>query len=382
MHCLFPAASFPLLSLIEPEQVFPCGAKAAAVQLVDVRAPLEIAHGAIPGALAAPILDDDERHQVGRCFAESGPEAALRLGMELTLSPREARVSAWRQLVAHADRPVAFTCWRGGDRSRIAQQWLADPAVARVRGGTKALRRFLMAQLSARLAQTQTVVLAGLTGAGKTQQLHGLAATEAKMPSVLALDLEGHARHRGSAFGGMVRQQPVQQSFENELAVAVQLQAPRVLVIEDEARSVGALQLPQPLWQAMIEAPVVVVDATLEQRVAQIAEEYVFEPTRRSSRAQVALRLREDLHKLHKRLGTDRLRDCLDALQRANDDASWLLVAAHMQWIRTLLEGYYDPLYLRSMAKLSRPVLFRGSPIAVQEWLAGDGLREFAAKHR
>ena len=43
-----------VLSLIKEEQ-----------PLIDVRAPVEFAQGALPGAVNLPLMIDDERHQVG-----------------------------------------------------------------------------------------------------------------------------------------------------------------------------------------------------------------------------------------------------------------------------------------------------------------------------
>ena len=51
--------------------------------------------------------------------------------------------------------------------------------------------------------------MAGRTGTGKTAILQDLNS---------AIDLEGHAVHRGSAFGGLAKQQPTVINFENNLA--------------------------------------------------------------------------------------------------------------------------------------------------------------------
>ena len=51
--------------------------------------------------------------------------------------------------------------------------------------------------------------MAGRTGTGKTAILKDLNS---------AIDLEGHAHHRGSAFGGLSKEQPTVINFENNLA--------------------------------------------------------------------------------------------------------------------------------------------------------------------
>src|SRR5690606_884788 len=160
---------------LEPAQVFPPGARQQTVQLLDVRAPTEVARCGLPGSVTLPILTDDERQQVGTCYRLHGQDAAVRLGLELTAPHQAIRVTAWRQAVEHAAGQAAFACWRGGQRSRIAQAWLGDEQVPRVAGGTKALRQYLMARLPEHFAASSAVVISGLTGCGKTDVLHALA---------------------------------------------------------------------------------------------------------------------------------------------------------------------------------------------------------------
>ena len=140
---------------IAPEDVFPLGGKTAAFQLIGVRAPVEVQNSAIPGALSLPILGDEERAAVGTCYHERGNAAAVALGVELTAPHREARVESWREAVAASELPTTFACWRGGQRSGIAEQWLGDSNVSRVQGGTKARRRFLMTRTCARRCTTR-----------------------------------------------------------------------------------------------------------------------------------------------------------------------------------------------------------------------------------
>lgn len=338
--------------------------------MLDVRAPVEVARCEIPSAVSLPILTDAERQQVGTCYRERGQDAAVKLGMTLTEPHREARVASWQQAVEAADGRCAFACWRGGQRSRIAQEWLGKADVPRVAGGTKALRRFLMAELEQHFAKTEALVISGLTGCGKTELL--LALAKAAPQHVLALDLEGLANHRGSAFGGFPDGQPAQQTFENRLALAMQLAAPRMTVLEDEARNVGRLELPLYVWQKTKQSPVVMLEATHEERIERIAREYVFEPTAQQGRAVVRHGLEANLEKLKKRLGGVRHAECLEALDHADHDDRWLTVAAHAPWIDPLLTEYYDRFYNNAIAKLARPVAFRGCAEEVLAWFAAQ----------
>ena len=64
--------------------------------LLDVRAPCEFQQGAFPGAINLPLLDDRERHAVGLCYKERGPQAAVALGHELVSGElRDTRIQSW-----------------------------------------------------------------------------------------------------------------------------------------------------------------------------------------------------------------------------------------------------------------------------------------------
>lgn len=364
-----PVSQSSRRTLVQPSDVFPAGGKRASLLLLDVRAPVEVSRCGVPDAVSLPILTDDERAQVGTCYRKHGQDEAIALGVALTAPHRRARVAAWQHAVDGHDGPTAFTCWRGGQRSQLAGRWLAEDAgvsLPRVDGGTKALRRHLMAGLEAQFARTEVLVISGLTGCGKTDLLHEL--TPVVSDDVLALDLEGLANHRGSAFGGFPSGQPAQQTFENHLAATVHLAAPQVTVLEDEARQVGRLELPEYVWTKTKQSPVVMLEATHEQRIARIAREYVFEPTAAQTREFVRRDLEANLNKLAKRLGGVRTRECLSALHDADHDDRWASVEAHAPWIDILLVHYYDKFYERAMTRLSRPVAFRGAADEVVDW--------------
>ena len=118
---------------------------------IDVRAEIEFARGAIPGAVNLPILTTAEREQVGTTYKRKGQEAAVALGHRLVSgSTREERIARWcAVLQEHPDALVH--CWRGGLRSGLATQWIAEAGVAvrLVQGGYKALRHRLLRELEA-----------------------------------------------------------------------------------------------------------------------------------------------------------------------------------------------------------------------------------------
>lgn len=207
--------------------------------LIDVRAPIEFAQGAMPAALNLPLMNDDERAAVGTCYKRQGPDAALALGHSLVNGEtREARISAWRE--ASLAHPEGYLCCaRGGQRSHISQAWLKEAGVdyPLIRGGYKALRQTAI-QVTIEQSQKPMVLIGGCTGNGKTLLVKQHAQ---------GIDLEGLAHHRGSSFGRTLTPQLSQASFENHLAVELLKKDATRWVLEDEGRMIGSNHLPECL---------------------------------------------------------------------------------------------------------------------------------------
>ncbi|MDZ7702920.1 MAG: tRNA 2-selenouridine(34) synthase MnmH [Trueperaceae bacterium] len=351
-------------ALLRPEALYPEAAGTAAYQLIDVRAPTEFMRGALPFSHNRPILSDAERHLVGIRYREAGPDEAFVLGQTLTAADMPERVAAWRALCREG--PTAVCCWRGGMRSRLAQDYIGAERVQRVVGGYKALRRYVMGRLEPILATKQTLVVGGLTGTGKTALLGRIALS---VPQVFVLDLEAEAKHRGSAFGGLDVPQPSQASFENALATKLLLSVPRWLVLEDEARLVGRLSLPDALYTAVQTSPLVLLEAPLEERVARIFEDYVRQPSETAGADATREGLEHNLGRLQKRLSGSAYTACRAALDEAARGGGWLEPGAHTPWITTLLTDYYDPRYRQALANSGRPVAFRGDYEECARWI-------------
>ena len=341
--------------------------------LLDVRAPVEFERGSFPGAVNAPLMNDDERHEVGICYKEKGQDAAIALGHKLVSGDiKRQRIAAWQRFVA--DHPEGFLfCFRGGLRSRLTQQWIQESGLdyPLIKGGYKALRRFLIDQLEAEVAQADFRIISGRTGTGKTRVLN-------QLPN--QVDLEGLANHRGSSFGREVTPQPSQIDFENRLAVAMLKARHKIggpVYLEDESRLVGRCALPHSLRDRMAEAPLLVLEQPIEERIRIIREDYVVKMA-----ADYSWRDGEEagwlsfedyllsaLDRIHKRLGGQRhqaLRQLmLNALnsQKANGD-----VSGHDPWIRQLLENYYDPMYDYQLQQKEGCILVRGGPQTILDF--------------
>lgn len=161
--------------------------------LIDVRAPVEFAQGALPGAVNLPLMVDEERRQVGIAYKQQGLSVAIALGEQLVSGDiKQSRIAAWQAYLTERPDAVIY-CFRGGLRSQIAQQWLNAAGIVRPRiaGGWKAMRQALCQRVDA-AAEQPMLVVARLTGCAKTTLINRLDN---------GVDLEAYANHKGSAFG-------------------------------------------------------------------------------------------------------------------------------------------------------------------------------------
>lgn len=347
---------------IRADRLFPPRAGAPTRRPIDVRAPAELERGAIPDALSLPILDDGERHAVGVRYAEAGQVAAIDEGRRWTETDLPRRASVWR--AAAAERPSAFFCWRGGMRSELAQRLARHPDTPRVEGGYKALRAHLVEGLGPSLARREALVVTGPTGSGKTELLR---AAE-HLDGLLALDLEGAAEHRGSAFGA-TGSQPAQATFEHRLMLPLLLGAQPRLLVEDESRNVGRVHLPGPLHEVVRSAPLLVLEESLEGRIRRIHREYALEPARSHGGEAALATLVAAVRRLRRRLGAEPTERMAAALEDAHAQDAWADVEAFRPVIEPLLRDYYDPLYRKATPTEGRRVAARGHHEELLRWL-------------
>ncbi len=342
--------------------------------LIDTRAPVEFARGSFPGAVNLPLMNDKEREQVGTAYKHQGHDAAVALGYELVNGDIKAeRVQAWVDFVTKHPEAYLF-CWRGGQRSQIAQEWLHEAGITipRLRGGYKAFRNYLINQSRKIAAKKEFIVIGGRTGSGKTLLLQ-------KLPN--AIDLERLANHRGSSFGRYATLQPTQINFENALAYAlIQLddQGHDRIIIEDESRNIGKCYIPDEVFASFQRGRVIQLEATLEERVEITYDEYII-----ASQADYAGHfdagttpyswieaMEHNFDKIRKRLGSQNHRLLKEMLQEAwehqqrTGDAS-----RHKEWIALLLERYYDPMYDYQLRNKQDRIIFSGSFDEVLEYI-------------
>ena len=343
--------------------------------LLDVRAPIEFEQGAFPTAANLPLLDNEERHRVGLCYKNHGQQEAINIGHKLISGEvKQQRIERWAQF-AKQHQSIYLYCFRGGLRSKISQQWLHETGIdiTRVTGGYKALRQFLTTQLEIAPTQFEFVLVGGLTGCRKTSLIQKIAN---------GIDLEGAAYHRGSSFGAHALAQSSQINFENRVSIEL-LKAhhtnQKILTLEDEGRFIGSVDIPKNIFTKMRTSPLVVIERNLEDRLAQLLQEYVinmeYEFSQIHADHEVAFRkfseyLLNSLMRIQKRLGNKDWSILQNAMQqalkthKATGDTS-----LHLQWLEPLLVNYYDPMYTSQLNNRNENIIFRGDYVSCLQFL-------------
>lgn len=343
--------------------------------LMDVRAPIEFSKGAFPRTRNLPLMNDDERQQIGTCYKRKGQQAALDLGHSLVAGTlKTERIAAWADFARKHPDGYLY-CFRGGLRSQVAQQWLKAEAgldYPRVLGGYKAMRNFLIETTTAAIEECNFVLVGGLTGSGKTELL-------AQLEN--AIDLEGHAHHRGSSFGKHATPQPGQIDFENALAIDLlkkRAQGRQVFVLEEEGRAIGRCSLPPALHLAMQQSPLVWLEDGVASRterilgdyVVDLCAEFVAQHGHELGFAAFADHLRQSLRNIAKRLGMERYQRLAAIMDKALAEQQRSgLVDEHRSWIEVLLGEYYDPMYAYQRQNKADRVEFIGDRQEVMEYL-------------
>lgn len=346
--------------------------------LIDVRAPVEYSAGAFPVTQNLPLMNDSERHEVGKRYKANGQDAAIALGTKLVSGElKDARIAAWKSFALQNPHGALY-CFRGGLRSRTSQAWLHEAGVEYplVEGGYKALRRYLIDSLQHWVTTIPLLVVGGRTGTGKTRVLHACDRT---------IDLEGLAKHRGSSFGATLSAQPTNIDFENLLAVEYlrlsEASVTQTVAIEDEARMIGRVSLPLELRQMLSDAPIVLLDVCLEERVQNVLQDYVINLSQQYQQRDGEIdglhtfyeHHKNSVERVQKRLGGDNTLKVLHLLDTAYENLlSKQDVSGFEPYIAYLLNHYYDPMYDYQISFKQSRIQFQGDMSSVIEFVTNN----------
>jgi tRNA 2-selenouridine synthase len=293
--------------------------------LVDVRSPSEYREMTIPGSVNIPVFDDGERAEVGTLYKQVSKEVATDRGLEFFSGKLPAFIREFRKL----DGEIVVFCWRGGMRSKAAATFLDLMGIktARISGGVRAYRHWVLNELKTFELKPASFVLNGGTGIGKTAILKKF-----QKEGYPILDIEGLANHRGSIFGEIGLTANNQKTFDSLLLQELtKLQESPFLLFEAESKRIGKLLLPDFLVEEKEKAFHIFIEIPMKERVGHILEEY-------------------RLHEHH-----EEFVEAFRVIKRrihspvANEIEDELKLRHYERILELLLEYYYDPRY-RHMA--------------------------------
>jgi tRNA 2-selenouridine synthase len=298
--------------------------------VIDTRSPAEFAEDHLPGAINCPVLDNEQRIQVGTLYKQTSAFDAKKLGAGIV-----ARNIANHIDTLFADKPKSWKpliyCWRGGTRSGAMTHILRTIGwnAQQLEGGYKAWRGQVRADLETLPIKFSYRVICGRTGSGKSRLLDALALQGAQV-----LDLEKLAAHKGSVLGDLPDEaQPSQKMFDSRIWLDLSRFDPELPVyVEAESRKVGLLRVPEVLIATMHQGTCFEVVTPAPLRAKLLREEYAH------------LIANPDL--LFFKL------DCIKALHSTERITEWKTLATEGKWdnfVASMLEHHYDPAYSRSM---------------------------------
>ena len=347
------------------------------VPLLDVRAPVEFNQGAFPFTQNIPLMNDQERKDIGIRYKNSGQDEAIKLGHELVNGEiKEERVKNWVSFFEQHPQGILY-CFRGGMRSKISQQWIYENTgiiYPRIKGGYKAMRRFLIDELETSSQQIKPIILSGRTGIGKTILLKKIKQQ---------IDLEGLYHHRGSVFGKHVTPQPSQIDIENTLSIELIKhlhQGHTKIILEDEGSNIGSRRLPECLTTKMKTSPIVLLEASIEERINITFQEYIIEALAEHESFYGeeqgfqlwTEQLVDSIDKIQRRLGGVRHKELKTLLKTAIQQQISGNTEAHKEWIKVLLIDYYDPMYDYQLSKKQDRIIFKGKHNEVCDYLTEE----------
>lgn len=293
--------------------------------LVDVRSEGEYLEATIPGALNLPLLNNEERAQVGTTYTQISPALAREEGLQFISPKLPSLVKQAKKWLEQG--PLVLFCWRGGMRSKALATVLdlMGVSVYRLQGGYKAYRKHVHDFLEQE-PPLKFVVLRGNTGVGKTEIL-----TQMRQEGYPVIDLEKLANNRGSVFGDLgLGASPSQKTFEallyEELG-RIRAKGHSYIIVECESKRIGRVTLPVKFHNAMQQGTQILVYDLINNRIKRLVKEYTEIP-------EAIPQIRAALLRLDKNLGHKKV-----------EEYNVLLDENRLADFTENLLAYYDALY-------------------------------------
>lgn len=297
---------------------------------IDVRSESEYEKDHIVNAINIPILNDEERKEVGTLYKRLSKKEAIKLGINCVSKKLDNIYEKISNIKEEYDNIILY-CHRGGMRSNSLKDFLNSMGIdcLKLDLGYKGYRKFLRDYFET--LDKEFIVLHGNTGVGKTKILEKL---ESK--NIDVLDLEGIAKNSGSVFGyiSFDLKPPTQSYFESKLFKSL-YDSKDFIVVESESKRIGRNIIPDNIFDKITNGKHYLVESSLDSRVETLYEMYI------KSSFKDEETIINSLKNLKKRIGNEKL-EFLINLVKNND---------YKEVIKILIDEYYDPLYKYSIDK-------------------------------
>jgi tRNA 2-selenouridine synthase len=299
---------------------------------IDTRSPAEYQKGHIVGAINIPLLDNEQRAIVGTIYKRAGQESAIKKGLELS-GPNF--VNIYTKLLKlqrkNIEKKLIIYCARGGMRSGSVHSFMSSLKINSYRlvGGYKRYRNIVLNKIENINDNIKFIILTGHTGSGKTTILKKM-----QKRGLPIIDLEGEAKHMGSAFGAIPYNQirMTQQQFENRLATSlIKLKNPKVIFLEGESKRFGLVNITKNFYEKMVDSDTIIIKRSDNYRIKKILDDYDIKD----------IAFKDALSRISKKLGGEKYKEISIMLENSQDE----------EVIRELLINYYDKLYNHSINK-------------------------------
>ena len=282
-------------------------------------------------------IRDREREEIG-CLYNRDKEAAYEKGFQIGTSKLYNIYKKIKTLFFDKDQKIVIFCWRGGMRSKsiVVNLNMMGINVYQLKGGYKSYRKYILDQLNCinNRNNYKYYVLHGNTGVGKTNLLK-----ELERIGEPVLDLEGMANNRGSIFGGLGLGKPMNQKmFDALLFEKFRNNRKDYFFIEAESKRIGNIILPDFLVSSIENGFHILVNADINERIKNIMDEYL--PISNKTKTEI-IELMIHNKFIEKRKGLKWIESLITYLKENN----------YREFIKKLLEEYYDPLYAFSEKK-------------------------------
>lgn len=291
--------------------------------LIDVRTPKEFELEKVPNSVNIPVLLDEERVVVGTTYVQSSKEEAKKIGVEF-ISKRLPEIFEQIQELSKKHSKLVFMCARGGMRSSSITSLFESLGykVAKLQGGYKAYRDFILNNISKVNENFKYIVVHGRTGVGKTKILNKMIELGASV-----MDLERMAAHKGSFFGALGEKLPQSQKrFDGEVFEFLRNCKTKYIVVESESKRIGNLYVPESVYSSMTNGRHVFIDTSIPNRLDILMEDYTNVPTKD---------LEDCIMKVARYVSKEKTANYLQLLKEGK----------LRELGETLIVQYYDPLY-------------------------------------